>query len=393
MPFSKKREKNGQCPKCIEYEWADPQRGYGKENLCVFHQPKNNKYAFAKGEKKKLDLNGFNGLVFERLKAGIEGGHICRFSGTIFPGDITFQDKERQRGNEFPSVSFYACVFHGDTSFQWITFLGITDFRKTTFEKRTDFSISTAKDSVSFEEAIFNDLAEFSKITSRDNGYELHGLTAESLQNVNFTHHDTSKLSFTGGKWPEKLWMERNCDKKYRDRKSKGKGSLFFLKEYPEYEKCEEVYRSLKIRATRDHDQCLISRWHFREKQMYRKRYWWRRYIPLTPTWIYWAFSGFGERPGRAFAALLFLFLSLSLLLGLLEMSNGVEQGVAATADFGLQAYFRLLRLAFEQVLPVKTELAGSRSWGGVMVTLIAKVLIPIQVALLMFALRNRFRR
>jgi len=141
----------------------------------------------------------------------------------------------------------------------------------------------------------------------------------------------------------------------------------------------EELYRALKQKAAEEHDQAQVSRWHFREKLMYKKQRWYRRWLPLTLTWWYWATSGFGERAVRAGVWLLAL-VALSFLL------NATPQPMDWNTLWGASA-----ANATMATIPFAKDIPGD---GWVKVGRgVWQFLIAVQFTLFALAVRNRFRR
>lgn len=76
-----------------------------------------------------------------------------------------------------------------------------------------------------------------------------------------------------------------------------------------------DLYRQLKQQAKEKHNEPEASKWHYREKEMFRKCKLTRRYFPLSITNLYWAFSGYGERPFRAGIVLLSFYVLVLMLM------------------------------------------------------------------------------
>ncbi|MDO9082736.1 MAG: hypothetical protein Q7U56_05590 [Humidesulfovibrio sp.] len=188
---------------------------------------------------------------------------------------------------------------------------------------------------------------------------------------------DTECFSFKGCDWPDRLWPE--------------------AQEKPDHKACEELYRSLKQKAADEHDQPLVSKWHFREKlmaleQIRAARGWKGR---LSMTWLYYWCSGFGEDPVQAFRVLAWL-----LGCALLALS-GFKLWETGLGNYQ-PAWDKILEIPAEwlALIPfVKNEAKATVSLGGVLapakaiVTGVLHILFAAQIALFAFALRNRFRR
>ena len=198
--------------------------------------------------------------------------------------------------------------------------------------------------------------------------FEIDGSTlmwaidAPSLENFRYTREDLAIIKFRNCRWPERLGLETH-----------GNGNPDNLLA------CEELYRSMKQRAAEEHDQPQVSRWHFREKLMFKKQRWYRRWLPVTLTWWYWATSGFGERAVRAGVWLLAL-------LGLSFLANAIPQPFDwSTLAGAAAANATMTSIPFAKDIPGEGWVKVARGFW--------QFLIAVQAALLGFAVRNRFRR
>lgn len=229
----------------------------------------------------------------------------------------------------------------------------------------------------------------------------MEGLSLNSIANVSFTSLETNIFSFTSCDWPDRLIVETS-------------------ENFDRYG-CEELYRSLKQKAAAEHDQPMVSKWHYREKLMPLKsmlgdagsiklvdefdepnpwapskaHFWlrgfsvaqlrllnliqyakteakrfdcWLRLLFAAPfptqftlTWWYWTLAGFGERPQRAFAWLVILPLLL-----LWFVPNDWRYGLP--------------------LFKVPEDKSSLWAW-------VCQIIITLQAALFAFALRNKFRR
>lgn len=135
----------------------------------------------------------------------------------------------------------------------------------------------------------------------------------------------------------------------------------------------------MKQKAAEDHDQFQVSQWHFREKLMFKKQRWYRRWLPVTLTWWYWLTSGFGERAVRAGVWLLAL-LSLSFLANSIK-----EPWVWSELPGSAAAQYTMASIPFAKDIP-------GDGWVKVMRG-VWQFLIAVQFTLFALAVRNRFRR
>lgn len=168
----------------------------------------------------------------------------------------------------------------------------------------------------------------------------------------------------------------------------------------------------MKHKASEEHDQPLVSRWHYREKLMQlkamlnndcsndlleivedreaklRDRAWaWLKllalppYLPkLTLTGIYWATSGFGERAVRAGVWLVAL-LGLSFLANAWTPSWSWNEAIPLSAA----AQYTMASIPFAKDIPGEGWVKVARGFW--------QFLIAVQFTLFALAVRNRFRR
>lgn len=135
------------CCKCKEYEWKSPQlvewidpktnHGY-----CQFHAPV---------EQKNISYKAFNEAVFSFLKeeSSLNGGNQqLNLAGTIFPGNISFQNLKK---NTPITINFKGCYFGGRVTFSKETI------------RNADFSNAEFVGAASFRECIFDGHANFAK--------------------------------------------------------------------------------------------------------------------------------------------------------------------------------------------------------------------------------------
>lgn len=165
----------------------------------------------------------------------------------------------------------------------------------------------------------------------------------------------------------------------------------------------------MKQRATEEHDQRMVSWWHYREKLQslkqqsgidYRKiqlrtykkgkvrgglrRCWLliklKTPVPLrSATWLYWATSGFGERAVRAGVWLLAL-------LGLSFFANSIkEPWVWSELPGSAAVQYTLDSIPFAKDIQGYGWVRAARGFW--------QFLIAVQFTLFALAVRNRFRR
>ncbi|MBL7205672.1 MAG: pentapeptide repeat-containing protein [Desulfobacteraceae bacterium] len=324
------------------------------------------------------------------------------WSGTIFDQEATFQLATFGEGAYFSdtifndSVNFRMVKFHGEAvvggtfqgevDFRQVLFGGDTEFRGT-FNKEVSFWWSTFKAEADFRKIVFHKMTDFSRCS-----IEKTLLFVEvDLSYCSFLDCSIHDCQFIRCKWP----------------RIRGREALYDEKKKASYGKVEELYRQLKWKYKEGHNEQETSRWHYSEKEMYRKKKWWRRFNPFSFSNLYWASSGYGERPVRAGIMLLLLFVSLVLFtssLGLVSSSGKPVYGVNAfegfSDTFGSKFFPELEKIGLiiyntmQYALFFKTPYFKPETLSGdIILTIFTKLLMPIQAALFIFALRNRFRR
>ena len=359
--------------------------------FCVFHAPATLKRK-ALGSEELLSDDEFNHLVFERIEETVchecqtGVGTWCELSGTIFPSHMDF--RLYQTGTPLPTINFWDADFTKGADFTGVEFSSHVQMGKAKFRGPTDL-----------RGTIF-----------RIGPVDMRDLTSASLENLIFTRSELPSLTFNECTWPRRLGLEVH-----------GQGSLT---------ECEELYRAMKQRAAAEHDQPMVSCWHYREKLMGLKKLlgeksWeaqallktveddtatlrqrfasWRRLFATIPWTVrrsvlfwYWTLSGFDERPRRAGWSLFALAaLSLPLFLALKLVETHPWQ-VPLRPDFpamlaAVGEWLRcmpLVKLEYkpDPDLPFIGPVRFILNWAF-------QTLITLQATLFDFTLRNQYRR
>ena len=380
--------------------------------------------------------------------------NYASFNNATFSGDANFDDATFSPNARFYNVSFIKragfnnATFIGDVNFDDSIFKNISHFNRTTFSKEAGFKnatfsgeanfiYATFKNKSYFIKTTFSNLADFNFATFNEsdfNGAEFISNTifnkakfvgvsmfintkfkqkssfnrCEADNRINFENVDLSCVSFLNTDIKNMIFQSCRWFKKYKYGRNKVVDEVKLIKskksenELLAYEKVEELYRKLKIKYKAENNEQEVSNWHYGEKEMFRKKLKRRRFNPLSFSNLYWAFSGYGERPIRAGIMLIFLFASIAILMnvfGLISTPIGQEKfgveiikgfyGVIVWKKFGL-----LLYNTIQHALFIKDTFFTPQTLSGVIfLTVSTKLIIPIQVALFVLALRNKFRR
>lgn len=314
-----------------------------------------------------------------------------------FCGAAEFDNSEFRRRVDFINAhffdesSFFKSIFTGSVNFNHSLFERDVHFTKAIFESKSEFHLTFFGREVSFSEAnfvarsefcstIFNNIASFGHVNTEATPVELFQIDSRSIGNMLFSSTDTRHLNFVQPNWPEILQLE---SRKGADCKA-----------------CEELYRSLKQKAAVEHDQPLVSKWHYREKLMGLEqvkkrcpRSWWLHWLGM----YYWT-SGFGERWVPASLCLLGILVFCLFLLGLGGVHGGgfVINGPALPTWENIQNFGSVCLSLLKYLLLIKEESIEFKpiyGWAEFLILLFTRLVIPIQSAFFAIALRNAYRR
>jgi uncharacterized protein YjbI with pentapeptide repeats len=346
------------------------------------------------------------------------------YSEAQFIDNVNFPHTKFSATAEFRSTKFSGETYFTDTKFSEVS------FKKAHFSKRVDFCGGTEiSGDANFLEVQFSGEAFFrGKIFFK--GGLLDKLTIKGkisfekvdLKRVLFFDTDLRKIDFINCEWEKKhgrkvLFNEIKLfdeiqenitkqDEHTKTKKTSGQLQGWLDKRLnqvkarsAEINKVEILYRMLKQKYKDEHNDPEVSDWHYGEREMYRKESLFRRYFPLSFSNLYWLSSGYGERPIRAGIFLIVLIIGLSIFLGLSGL-KGIEgkdladvmsiKGFADIANFNkLNA---LILNTFQYAL-FREPYFRPDSMIGYYLKSLAQILIPIQIGLFAFAVRNRFRR
>jgi uncharacterized protein YjbI with pentapeptide repeats len=321
-----------------------------------------------------FELSNFNG------KAIFEDAH--------FLDKANFEDARFLEGANFESVEFEnevkfnESIFNGEVSFNGAIFSKDADFSEAKFAERVNFSWNKFSGNVFFHKAkisgrmIFQSinklggeeadfLGDFRNIEILPNG-EFH-FNDLSLKKVQFAGTDLRPMKFFKIKWPM-------CHRRIVVYDEICKASNVNL---------EELYRHLKLNYERDGNLKQSGEFHYGEMEMHRKASPWRRWFSWYS--IYWALSGYGERPLLALGWLAVFLVGMAALVWGLRLEVGNPPYLAG---FGDSFIYLLQKVTLQR--PTWAEPVG---FGGKLIAGLSVLLIPGQAALFLLALRNRLGR
>jgi hypothetical protein len=146
----------------------------------------------------------------------------------------------------------------------------------------------------------------------------------------------------------------------------------------------EELYRYLMLDYEQEGDQKQAGDFHYGEMEMHRRASPWRRWFLLSWYNLYWALSGYGERPLRALAVLVAVLSVLSLSLQWLGLK---------TAEGHLAGFMESLIYVLEHTSLIRPEWPKPVNDWGHLIAALSHFLILGQAALFLLAIRNRLGR
>ncbi|MHC1699989.1 MAG: pentapeptide repeat-containing protein [Humidesulfovibrio sp.] len=368
----------------------------------------------------RLNISDFTGVKFEKKAI---------FKCAKFLDSVSFVEAEFIGTTTFESSAFFHdamfdnSTFFEKSNFNDVKFLGEANFGEATFHKRCMFRKSIFRRNTSFMFTVF--LSE-SLFTSASFFGETNFITTEFGANTYFFDNNFSGVTiFTGSNISKKMYigsprkvsgtisltgLSAGPDSiRIKEFNSEMMFKLFFIDvdiEYLCFLSCilpdafrvsgdnkenvkmlESIYRRLKQKSCTEHDQRMVSEWHYREKLMAMKRGE-NSVFEATLLRLYYTSSSFCERPMRAGCCLAGLVALPLLLFGVAKLATtglSLRPDVAAIADVFMD-WQRALPLSKVPAEPLPT---AWKLW----MFYISQLLIALQAALFGFAVRNRFRR
>ena len=408
-------ECNAKEPYGNPYNWC---RAYeaihseGDNHYCIFHAPK---------DKKGTSLLNFNRQIKQALR------EIYSFEGIIFPGDITFEPKDNiSQISSFNHTVFHgkACfkgnILHPSPTFKYAEFHDEVDFRECTIREKADLETVTFKEKVKFDGAKFKTAIFYGPSFEKEvrfvavDIYDQLKFHNVNLEEACFIRTDLRKCDFITCKWFERkgryvLLDEIELFEKRPIQKDVG-GILHYSTLYADV---ENLYRNLKQNSSENHNQYDYSSWHYSEKEMQRKRLGLNKFKNLSTfkkwfTFANWSIfanwlilsifnqlCGYGDNFQKAAGRLLLIVMLSSLAMGITGIINEQDYMIALSfsGDISLTRLWEIALTTLEHLTFSKSPEYRPDGQLGRSLILLFKIITPIQVALLGFSLRNRFRR
>lgn len=363
------------------------------------------------------------------------------FCGVFFPGQFDPEDFFGSR--EFKkSVNFSYATFTGKADFSEVNFKAGAKFSWATFKAGAYFSGATFTAGAYFSGAIFTEETFFIEATFREETYFVRATFIEgatffgariegrlnflstnslweaqsprafssifrhlefipgamlrfhdlSLALAQFTGTDLRQVEFRHVRWHSYWGRQTVYDEIVLNQNEKKNPCLLRYSTYVDpptrwtdwYGEVEQLYRDLQKNYEKAGDYKRMGDFHYGEMEMHRRASKWR-WFPFYWNNLYWALSGYGERPSRALvwlAAFLMIFTCFLAWAGL-EIID-----LKHSANFGNSFFYLLQKVTLQR--PTWAEPQGF--WGKLVAGL-SVLLIPGQAALFLLALRNRLGR
>ncbi len=386
----------------MKYSWEGtyceyPPAAGDPEGLCILHslKPEKDKAAFEQALHDKLAQEDydFRKVFFPGPISFI--GHKFKkpvtFQGARFSGWANFREAEFADLADFSAARFaLAAVFEkarfsGQALFKNTEIMGEADFRGATFDSRAVFHRINERPGTS-EASAFSAFFQYINFGP----WGLLRFQDLSLTRVSFLGADLRRCEFHNVHWHS----HRGRQVVYDEMLLREKGGPALAGFAPAFEPglnyeglcvaVEELYRYLKLNFEKEGDQKQAGDFHYGEMEMHRRANPWRRWFPFSWYNLYWALSGYGERPLRALGWLLGLIGAMGLTLSHegLKTHPGMGTGLGPAVVYLLQ-----------QATLIRPEWAEPVTLGGQLIGALSRLLIPAQLALFILALHSRLGR
>jgi uncharacterized protein YjbI with pentapeptide repeats len=427
--------------------YGDADYQHDAARYCILHAPTQNKYdnKFEKAVLSKLEEKDFRfaGVYFPRyfrtfrqvafggeadffganfgegadfFGANFDGeanfheatfGESTHFSKVYFSGETDFCGATFARWADFSEASFIegalfiGANFDGEANFSKAYFGGAsfgesTRFYEATFGGKTDFSEATFTQGADYSKATFKERVTFYGLqTLPQTAFNFTDATIEKPERISFhttllrpnwfVDVDAQKFDFSDVEWfrspsGDKLDLEDEIEALKSSRDIERPESL---------RKLTKACRRLMNNAEENRDYPTANEFHYWSMEAQRKEG--LRRLGLIAT-LYWAMSGYGERPRRALLVLVGMcasFAALYMVAGPAELRAFPISGCGQLiVDFGQALVYSFAAIARLRPEPIPVE-------PGLFQFLVtaAGILGPLQIALFALAVRRRVMR
>jgi uncharacterized protein YjbI with pentapeptide repeats len=311
------------------------------------------------------------------------------FEGGAYFSDATFEGR----------AYFYGATFEGEADFREATFEGGAYFSDATFEGEADFSKATFKGGADFPRTIFKEKGNFLFLrTSSQAHLSFRSAVIEKPERLSFhsTHLrpswfidvDAQKFDFSDVEWfrlPDGavLKLEKEIET-LEAFEAIGYGYVG-VPTLSRLRKLQKACRKLMDNAEENRDYATANEFHYWSMELLRKVGW--RELGLIGT-LYWALSGYGERPRRAFLVLVGMGTLFAILY---VMVAGSIEHVGEAFLYSLAAMVRLTGVP--AMAPLTKLLQPSEPGLFQVLVTFEGILGPLQIALLALAIRRKVMR
>lgn len=429
VPKLNSSEKNALTPdKVAEVSSIDKQFQTELDNLMRNYQPKKDLRTFrfpsVKLQKRISDIDlsyaVFSGEI-DFSKTIFEKGIMCRhatFEDKVDFEESSFGNKADFAGSEFKGkanfkkarftngVNFAGCRFRKCSHFDSSSLAGESSFGGTLFVEHTSFMYVTFDGVIRFNNGkiddyghyCFMDETYFNHIVVKDKAVFI--LDNVDLSKASFVNSDVSKINFSDVRWHKDGYRFALYDEFQKD---------------CDHEKVAENYNQLVINYEGKRNFKMAEHFHIGEMEMYRKqrgrnaKFKFGKYIRewFNSHALYRLLSNYGTSYWQGTIVLLlliFIFSGIFLLTGIKTTTGDAQQFIEydlwrdnehirasllqVSSDFWTALLYTLGILTFQ-----KEKFAIAFSEWSYFWTFIAVITLPAQGALLLFALRRRFKR
>ena len=330
---------------------------------------------------------GFRNATFEKEASFTKTifKQEAKFRRTVFQGFVEFKGPSKFKG---PSNED-RCETH--------TFNKRANFSAAKFEERAVFVGQCTFDTKQDEATFRNTLIEKPENFSFDRVW---------LRPSWFIDTNVQQFRFTNVRWrglpggpPGRIEEEIEAIKNRRERKEE-------VEEEDEEEEKEDIQigyppdvlaktcRELSANAEENRDYPTANEFHYWSMELLRKESWWKR-LGLIGS-LYWALSGYGERPRRAFGVLvgMWAFFALCYMLtGHQDLQVAVQAFSGADIRQGIEHAWKALVYSLAAIARLNPEPKPSAPGVFQLLVTAEGLLGPLQIALLALAIRRKVMR